>query len=102
MASRIHVEVAREKLANLCRRHRVVRLAVFGSALRDDFRPTSDIDLLVEFAPGHTVTFFTLADVQCDLETLLGHPVDLHMPRALSPYLRDKILSEAEDLYVGA
>jgi uncharacterized protein len=102
MAHRIPVEIAREKLASLCRRHRIVRLAIFGSALRDDFGPSSDIDILVEFASGHIVTFFTLADVQYDLEALLGRTVDLHLWRTLSPYLRDRILAEAEDLYVGA
>jgi predicted nucleotidyltransferase len=73
-------------------------LAVFGSALREDFRPDSDLDLLVEFEPGHTpgLAFFGMEQ---ELSELLGRKVDLNTPQFLSPYFRDKVLAEAEVQY---
>lgn len=100
--SRSRIDVPRQQLADLCRRHHVRRLAFFGSVLRDDFRPDSDIDVLVEIDPGKTVTFFTLARLENDLADMLGRRVDLHVPRMLHPYLRDKVLSQAEDVFVAA
>lgn len=70
--------------------------------LRDDFRPDSDVDVLVEFEPEQRYTDFTLAQIEEDLAGLLGRRVDLHMPKTLHPFLRDKVLGQAEALYVGA
>ncbi|KPJ76929.1 MAG: DNA polymerase III subunit beta [Planctomycetes bacterium DG_20] len=77
------------------------RLALFGSVLRDDFCPGSDVDVLVEFEPGHTpgLDFF---DMQDELSTILGHNVDLNTPNFLSPYFRDRVMAEAEVLYDAA
>ncbi len=90
-----------ERLAEFCRRHRVRRLALFGSALRDDFTSHSDIDLLVEFEPGARVglSFFTMQD---ELSELLGRTVDLNTPGFLGRHIRDRILVEAHELYVAA
>lgn len=92
----------REALAELCRRHRIKRLSLFGSVLRDDFGPASDVDALAEFDEGAPVTFFTLSRVEDSLSALLGRRVDLHVPRGLSPYLRDRVLSQAREVYVAA
>lgn len=89
-------------LAELCRRHGIRRLAVFGSALREDFRPDSDLDLLVEFEAGARPTYFTLSRIEDDLTRWAGRQADVHMPRSLHPYLRDKVLTQAEELYVEA
>ncbi len=88
-------------LAEFCRRNRIKRLAVFGSALRDDFRPNSDLDLLVEFEPGARIglRFFSL---ERELSELFGRQVDLNTPNFLSPYFRGEVLAEAEDLYVAS
>ncbi|MBS3734752.1 MAG: nucleotidyltransferase family protein [Phycisphaerae bacterium] len=89
------------QLAAFCQRHHIRRLAIFGSALRADFGPDSDIDVLVEFEPGHTpgLGFFT---VQRALSDLLGRTVDLHTPQFLSPAIREQVLAAAWDAYVAA
>jgi len=91
----------REAIAELCRRHGVRRLAVFGSALRDDFRPESDVDVLVEFEEGRAVglRFFAMQD---ELSALLGRTVDLNTPGFLHRRFRDEVSREARNLYVAA
>jgi predicted nucleotidyltransferase len=100
--TRVRIEIPHERLAELCRRRRIRWLALFGSVLRDDFRPESDVDILIEFEPGHRYTYFTLAQIEEELASLLGRTVDLHMPKTLHPFLRDKVLGQAEAVYVGA
>lgn len=95
------VEIDRARLAKFCGQHGVRRLAVFGSALRDDFGPASDVDVLVEFLPGRTpgLAFFAMQD---ELGRLFDRVVDLHTPASLSRYFRDRVLAEAEDQFVAA
>jgi len=71
------------------------------SALRDDFGPGSDIDLLVEFRPGHTPGLLHLAQMELELEDALGRPVELRTPEDLSPYFRDQVTSNARSLYAA-
>jgi uncharacterized protein len=97
-----NVELHQESLVEFCRRNRIVKLAVFGSVLRDDFRPDSDIDVLVEFEPGTHVGLIRLGTIEGELSDLLKHPVDLNTPAALSPYFRDEVLREAETIYDAA
>jgi predicted nucleotidyltransferase len=92
------VEIPRQTIAEFCRRHHIRRLALFGSILRDDFRPESDIDVLVAFERGATPGF-EFVGIQDELSKILGHPVDLHTPASLSKYFRDEVLHEAEALY---
>ena len=96
-----NVAIDREALAAFCRRHGIRRLAVFGSALRADFGPDSDIDVLVEFEPGRTpgLAFFAMQE---DLSRMFGRTVDLHTPASLSRHFRDEVLTEAQDQYVAA
>ncbi len=101
--SRARIEIPRERIAELCRQRHIRWLALFGSVLRDDFRPESDVDVLVEFEPGQRYTYFTLAQIEDDLSSLLlGRKVDLHVSKSLHPFLRDKVLGQAEALYDGA
>jgi len=93
-----HIRVDREKIADLCKRHHIRRLAFFGSALRSDLGPESDIDVLVEFEPGHTPGF-AFFQIQDELTALLGRRVDLNTPQFLSRYFRDEVLREAEVQY---
>ena len=81
-----------------CRRRRIRRLALFGSVLRRDFRPGSDVDVLVEFEPGHTpgLAFFEMEE---ELSRLFGRKVDLNTPQFLSPRFRNRVQSEAEVLF---
>ena len=92
------ITIPQDAVADFCRRHHIRRLAVFGSVLRNDFRPESDIDVLVEFEEGHTLglDFFAMQD---ELSELLGHKVDLNTPGFLSSYIKDRVLAEAEVLY---
>lgn len=94
------IAISQEQIAQFCRRHHVRRLALFGSVLREDFNSTSDVDVLVEFEPGHTpgLAFFSMQD---ELSELLGRKVDLSTPRFLSRYFRDEVLREAEVLYAA-
>jgi predicted nucleotidyltransferase len=93
-----NLEFPKQAIADFCRRHHIRKLALFGSILRPDFRPDSDIDVLVDFEPGHVpgLAFFTMQD---ELSTLLGRRVDLNTSADLSRYFRDKVLHEAETLY---
>jgi predicted nucleotidyltransferase len=93
------VRIEKNRLADFCHKHHVRRLALFGSVLRSDFRPDSDIDVLLEFSPGHTPGFFALSAMQEELTALLGRAVDLRTPEDLSRYFRDEVLAEAEVQY---
>ena len=97
--SRARIDVPQERIDDLCRRYHVRRLAFFGSVLRDDFTPHSDVDVLVEFEPGKTpgYAFFSMEE---ELSAILGRRVDLNTPNSLSKYFRDEVLAEAEELYV--
>jgi predicted nucleotidyltransferase len=99
VASRLPIDP--QAVAAFCQRHHVRRLALFGSVLRDDFTPESDVDVLVEFEPGFVpgLRFFSLEE---EFSTILGRKVDLNTPGFLSRYFRDKVLKEAETQYVAA
>ncbi len=96
-----HLTLSEEQIADFCRRYHVRRMALFGSVLRDDFRPDSDVDVLVEFEPG-TVVGFKIGAMQNELAALLGRRVDLRTPAGLSRYFRQKVLESAEVIYERA
>lgn len=95
------INIQQPQIADFCRRHHIRRLAFFGSVLRDDFSPESDVDVLVEFEPGHTpgLAFFAM---QRELSQILGRKVDLNTAADLSPYFRQEVLDEVEVFYVAA
>ncbi len=94
------IKLPKEKIAEFCRAHHIRHLAVFGSALRSDFRPDSDIDMLVEFEPEHIPSLFGMARLERELSALLGgRKVDLRTPEDLSRYFRQEVLQEAEVQY---
>lgn len=95
----LHVPI--EEIESVCRRYQVRELALFGSMLRPDQLPESDVDLLVSFQPGARVTFTTLARMQRELEALLGRKVDLVPKDGLKPVIRDHVLSTARVLYAA-
>jgi predicted nucleotidyltransferase len=95
-----HIILPKETMADFCRRRHIRRLALFGSALRGDFGPESDVDLLVEFKPDRIPTLFDIAGMEQELSALLGgRKVDLRTPEDLSRYFRDQVLAEAEVQY---
>ena len=95
MSSRIQIEIPREKVADFCRRHHIRKLSLFGSVLRDDFGPESDVNVLVEFEPGH-VPGFAFIDLQTELSEILRRKVDLNTPNSLNSHFRNRVLREAE------
>jgi predicted nucleotidyltransferase len=97
-----NIDIPQEKIAEFCQRHHIKRLALFGSALRDDFKPDSDVDVLVEFEPGTRIGMIRLAGIELELSEILGRKVDMHTPGFISKYFRDQVLTEAEDQYVAA
>lgn len=100
--TRARIALPHDAIADFCRRRHVHRLAVFGSVLRDDFGPDSDVDVLVEFEPGHCVGLIAFAAMENELSDLIGRKVDLTTPNGLSPYFREQVISEAETYYVAA
>ena len=95
------IPIHKAKIADFCKRHHIQRLAIYGSALRSDFSPDSDIDVLVDFAPGHTPGFFKLFEMESELSGLFGgRKVDLRTPQDLSLYFRDRVIEGAEVQYV--
>ena len=96
-----NIVIAEDKISEFCERHYIRRLAIFGSALRDDFGPDSDVDVLVDFMPGHTPGFFKLFEMEEELSSLLGgHKIDMRTPEDLSRYFRDKVVATAQVQYV--
>lgn len=98
MEGHLRIEVPTAKLAVFCQRHHIRRLAFFGSVLRDDFRPESDVDVLVEFEPGHVPGLLGLAGLEIELSALLGRKADLNTPGFFNKCFRDDVLKEAETL----
>jgi hypothetical protein len=95
------IEIPQARIEAFCQVNGICRLALFGSILRDDFRPGSDIDMLVEFQSGVRVGLAFIR-MQDELSAILGQRVDLNTPGSLSRYFRDEVLREAETLYVAA
>jgi predicted nucleotidyltransferase len=96
----VRIFIPKDRIADFCRRHHIRRLSVFGSALREDFREDSDVDILVEFEPGHAPGLLKFARMERELAQLLGgRKVDLRTPEDLSRYFREEVLKEAEVQY---
>jgi len=96
-------ELPQPAIAAFCRRHHIRKLALFGSELHGDACRDSDVDVLVEFEPGHVPGLIRLAGMELELSTLLGgRKVDLNTPLCLSRFFRDEVLAEAKPLYVAA
>ena len=94
------ISIPKTEVSAFCRAHGITRLAIFGSALRGDFGPQSDINVLVEFGPGRTPGLLGIAGMEIELSALLGgRKVDLRTPEDLSRYFRQEILDTAEVQY---
>lgn len=95
------IAIPREQIEEFCRRHHIRRLGLFGSVLRSDFGPESDVDVLVEFEAGFVpgLAFFGMEQ---ELSQIIGRKVDLNTPAFLSRYFREDALGDAEDQYVAA
>lgn len=96
------LQVPEAPLRRFCEQHRIRSLAFFGSVLREDFTPASDVDVLVGFFPGQPLGLIRLGSIEAELSDLIGRRVDLNLPELLSPYFRDEVLAEAETVYDAA
>ena len=99
MRKKTHIDLPKEAIRKFCKKHHVRRLSLFGSALRDDFTKNSDVDILVEFEPGHPVGFFRLSGMELELSKIIQRKVDLRTPAELSRYFRQEVLNTAEVQY---
>ena len=98
----VNISVDQEAVAQFCRSHHIRKLSLFGSVLRDDFGPESDVDLLVEFDPGKVPGLIRLSGMELDLSLLFGgRKVDLRTPEDLSRYFRDRVVATAEGVYAA-
>jgi predicted nucleotidyltransferase len=96
------LQIPHQKITGFCRANRIRRLSLFGSVLREDFTPSSDVDVLVEFDSDARVGMIRLSALEMELSQILGRKVDLNTPGFLSKYYRERILSEAEVHYDAA
>jgi len=93
------IKINKKKIGSLCRKYGIRKLALFGSVLRDDFGPKSDVDVLVEYKPGQTIGF-EVFDIERELSRLFGgRPVDLITEKYLNPRLKSRVLAAAEVQY---
>ena len=95
------IKIPKDKIDSFCQRHHIRKLSLFGSVLREDFTPESDIDFLVEFLSGAEITYFDLAQMERELSEMLdGRQIDLRTPAELSSYFRQEVLDTAVVQYV--
>lgn len=101
----LKLKISERKIAQFCRKHRICKLSFFGSVLREDFRPESDVDVLVEFEPDARPTLFDMSRMQDELQLILGHRVDLVSRRGVESsrnvIRRKAILESARDVYAA-
>ena len=93
------ISLTKERIAEFCRRNHIERFAYFGSIRRDDFRPDSDIDVLVDFAQEAKMDLIRMTEIEIELSDIVGKKVDMRTPQDLSKYFRDNVIREAEVQY---
>lgn len=94
------IVVSRDKLVDFCRRHHIRRLSLFGSVLREDFGPESNVDVLVEFEPGRVPGFLRLFEIEQEFSALIGGAKpDFVTFKSLNHRIQDRVLAEAEVQY---
>jgi predicted nucleotidyltransferase len=99
MTTGMHIELPKGRIEEFCKRHHIKKLSLFGSALRDDFTPESDLDILVEFDPAHIPGLIRLAGMEIELTSILGRKVDMRTAQDLSRYFRDEVLNSSKVQY---
>jgi len=99
MRKRTNIKIPKKKINEFCKRNHIRKLSFFGSVLGNNFKPASDVDVLVEFESGHTVGYIRLAGLEIELSEILGHKVDLRTAEELSPYFRQEVIDLAEVQY---
>lgn len=97
--SKFFFPINKKKINAFCKKYHIISLALFGSILTPRFQDSSDVDILVQFKKNHIPNFFDFIDMESELSNIIGRKVDLKTPNDLSPYFRDKVLSEAKIIY---
>jgi predicted nucleotidyltransferase len=97
----LNVSIPSEEIALFCQRHHIQKLSLFGSVLRPDFSPESDVDILVEFHPEHIPGLIRLSAMEQELSHIFQRKVDLQTPEDLSRYFRQQVLDSALVQYVN-
>jgi predicted nucleotidyltransferase len=100
--SRLKINIPQDKIAEFCRRNHILKLSVFGSALREDFDTESDVDVLVELNPGARIGMIRLAAMELEMSRLIGRKVDLNTPGFINPTFQKQIISDSEVQYEAA
>lgn len=88
-----------KEIEQFCKKYHIASLALFGSILTASFNSSSDVDFLVQFQKEYTPTLFDLVDMESELESIIGHKVDLKTPNDLSPYFREKVIAQSKIIY---
>lgn len=99
MAYSLVQKMPKEKLIDFCKRNHIKKLSLFGSAVRGELQPDSDIDILVEFEQDHTPGLFSIVRMEMELAQMLGRKVDIRTPEDLSQYFREEVVRNAEVQY---
>ena len=99
MTKEKHINIPKDRIEEFCKRHHIRKLSLFGSALRDDFTPASDLDILVEFDPAHVPGLIRLAGMEIELTKTLGRKVDMRTAQDLSPYFREEVINSSKVQY---
>ena len=99
MSERKNLRISQGKLAEFCKRNHILKLSLFGSAIRDDLSPDSDLDVLVEFEPARIPGLIKLAGMEIELSEIFGRKVDLRTAEDLSKYFREEVVKSAEVQY---
>ncbi|MCC6487639.1 MAG: nucleotidyltransferase family protein [Candidatus Hydrogenedentes bacterium] len=97
----LRIQIDKDQIAHFCRKHHIVKLSLFGSVLTEDFTAESDVDVLVEFDPGHIPGMIRLCGMERELSEILGRRADLRTPNDLSRYFRDHVVSTAVVQYAA-
>ena len=96
------IDIPQEEISRFCQRHKIRRLELFGSVLREDFSSQSDVDVLVEFEPDAHIGLLSLAGLEIELSEILGRKADIHTIKGLNPRFKDQVLDKAEVQYEHA
>ena len=99
MDNKNYIRISEDAIKVFCKKHHIRKLSIFGSVLRQDFRPESDIDVLVEFHQDHIPGLIKFAGIEMELSNILGRKVDLRTPEDISRYFRQEVLDSAETQY---
>lgn len=93
------IDIPKNILSQFCKKHFITKMSLFGSVLTDQFKPTSDVDFLVEFDPDHIPNLFSIVNIEEELSAIVGRKADLKTPNGLSRYFRDDVMKSALRVY---